>query len=624
MCGKEKDAIDFMDKVNFLNDLDRLPESTPKNLDYRLSDHPVECVSEEAALKGLFLGPQAENREWLQSQINSLLNSWFDWRREFRPDDGCAISARDMASEDYRKRRTHTESVLNDLAARFESEIPKFSPRYIGHMFSEISLPALFGHILTLLHNPNNISEESSKVGILIEDEAIDQLSEMIGFKNGVGHFTSGGTVANFEAVYRAITRCYNWMSAGLARGETSVFKSASMGWETYDSLSNEIKERSRSLNPLEGNAFQVAARIQQHTGKEFLGPVMLIPEHKHYSWVKAASVFGLGSEAVWPVLLDCDGHLDVDDLKKQIQRAEQEDRPIALIVSVLGTTELGIVDPIDKAQALLDFYCKNNKNFLWHHIDAAYGGFMCSLRGAKNTALSKATEEALEAVAFATSITIDPHKLGYVPFSSGTFIAASKKDYYQRSFGAPYVDFTETRSKGSFTLEGSRSATGAVATWMTARCVGLNPEGYGQIISRTVRLRKEFEAKLSTEISTLKLAPAVDANLLCFCFAGQGESLQTVNARTMRVYQAFSAEKNPDFFISKTKLYRKNYEKYFESFIGAWNGEIDCEELLLIRLCIMNPFFQSVEMKVDYQDLFVRSLRGKLGDGCLNASRDI
>jgi glutamate/tyrosine decarboxylase-like PLP-dependent enzyme len=618
MCGKEKDAIDFMDKIN------SLVEGANKGHGLFLNKKNIECVSEEAALKGLFLGPQAENREWVQSQINSLLNSWFDWRREFRPDDGCAISAKDMVSEDYRKRRTHTENVLNDLASRFESEIPKFSPRYIGHMFSEISLPALFGHILTLLHNPNNISEESSKVGILIEDEAIDQLSEMIGFKHGVGHFTSGGTVANFEAVYRAITRCYNWMSAGLAQGETSIFKSAAMGWETYDAISRDIKERSQSLNPLEGNAFSVAARIQQTTGKEFLGPVMLIPEHKHYSWVKAASVFGLGSEAVWPVLLDGNGHLDVDDLKKKIQRAEQEDRPIALIVSVLGTTELGIVDPIDKVQTLLDSYRKIKKNFLWHHIDAAYGGFMCSLRGAKNTVLSRATEEALEAVAFATSITIDPHKLGYVPFSSGTFIAASKKDYYQRSFGAPYVDFTETRSKGSFTLEGSRSATGAVATWMTARCVGLNPEGYGQIISRTVRLRKEFESRLSAEIPSVKIAPAVDANLLCFCFAHKGESLQAVNARTMRVYQAFGAEKNADFFISKTKLYRKNYAKYFQSFISTWDGEIDCEELLLIRLCIMNPFFQSVEMKVDYQDLFVRSLRGKLGEGYLNASRDI
>lgn len=40
-------------------------------------------------------------------------------------------------------------------------------------MFSEISMPALLGHIITLLHNPNNISSEPSTVGTEIEKDAI-------------------------------------------------------------------------------------------------------------------------------------------------------------------------------------------------------------------------------------------------------------------------------------------------------------------------------------------------------------------------------------------------------------------------------------------------------------------
>lgn len=574
------------------------------------------CQSEEAALKGLFLGPQAENSQWVSDQINTLLKSWFEWRRNFRPGDGRAISFADMESADYIKRRQHTAEVLQDLTSRFEQEIPKFSPRYIGHMFSETSLPALFGHILTLLHNPNNISGESSWVGVSVEEEAIAALSQMMGFQKGVGHFTSGGTIANFEAVYRARTRCYNWMAAGLELGSNSAFASAAMGYQSYNEISDAVKSSAERLNPFESNPFAAAKNISEKTGKDFLGPVLLIPEHKHYSWTKSAHVFGLGTEALWPVQLDSHGHLDVQDLKKQIHRARQEDRPIVMVVSVLGTTELGMIDPIHEVQEVLDMYRRQEGWHIWHHVDAAYGGFLCSLKGENqevSSVLSEQSLKAIEAMGKATSVTIDPHKLGYVPYSSGAFIAADEKDYYQRSFGAPYVNFAIHKDKGPFTLEGSRSAAGAVATWMTAQCVGFSQQGYGRLIARTIRLRKEMEELLHSEVPELRVAPSGDANLLGFCVAKPGDSLQAVNERTLRLYETFAAENNSDFFISKTKIYKKCYARYFESFISSWQGKMDADELVLARICIMNPFFKTKEMDVDFQNLFVSSLQDRL-----------
>jgi len=242
----------------------------------------MKCHSTEIALKGLFLGPQAENRDWVAEQIAVLLESWFDWRRNYFPQDGCAISTEDMRSVSYFERREITEKVLKDLTTRFEAEIPKFSPRYIGHMFSEISLPALFGHILTLLHNPNNISGESSKVGVFIENEAIQDLLGMGGFATGAGHFTSGGTVANYEAMYRARARCWAWLSSGFAAGERSAFASGLRGWEQHDSLPQKLRETAKQFHPLEGNPLLAAQQISLQTGRNFLGPVVLVPEHKH------------------------------------------------------------------------------------------------------------------------------------------------------------------------------------------------------------------------------------------------------------------------------------------------------------------------------------------------------
>lgn len=576
-------------------------------------DSSPSCLSAEVELKGLFLGPQSENQDWVRSQINHLLESWFEWRHRFRPEDGRAISEKDMQCSEYIERRKKTEAVLESLSSRFEAEIPKFSPRYIGHMFSETSLPALFGHILTLLHNPNNISGESSKVGVSVEEEAIQSLAQMISYAGGVGHFTSGGTLANFEAVYRARARCYAWLATGLAQGKTSAFQSALQGWAAHDTANEDQKSAALTFHPLESNPFTVATKIAKKTGREFLGPVLLVPEHKHYSWVKAANVFGLGPEAFWSVQLDPHGRLDVGDLERQILRAEREDRPIMMVVSVLGTTELGMIDPIDRVQDLLDNYRETKNWYFWHHIDAAYGGFLCTLQGPDEQVrgvLSQDSLRALEAVSRTTSLTIDPHKLGYVPYSSGAFLAATPRDYFQKSFGAPYVDFNVRQDKGPFTLEGSRSAAGAVATWMTAECIGLSQDGYGRIIARTILLKKSFEEKLQADVPELRLAPAEDSNLIGFCLAEQGEGLSVTNARTLALFNAFNdAGADAGFYISKTKLHKKNYPAYIDRFISTWQGRADEDEVVLIRLCIMNPFFKSREMKVHYQDLFVETL---------------
>jgi len=130
---------------------------------------PPNCDPQESSLKSFFLGPRAENAEWVRFLTNGMLERWFEWRKGVSPADGRAISLADQESVEFRTRRSRFEDQLWTLMKRFEGEIPKFSPRYIGHMFSETSLPALLGHFVALLHNPNNISGESSRVGVEIE-----------------------------------------------------------------------------------------------------------------------------------------------------------------------------------------------------------------------------------------------------------------------------------------------------------------------------------------------------------------------------------------------------------------------------------------------------------------------
>src|SRR5690606_29173426 len=111
------------------------------------------------------------------------------------------------------------------------------------------------------------------------------------------------------------------------------------------------------------------------------------------------------------------------------------------MVVSVAGTTELGTFDPIDEVSKLLTTYRDERDLHIWHHVDAAYGGYFCSL---DRTTLPKATAKAVKGIQDSDSITLDPHKLGYVPYASGSLLIRSSPDYFMSPFGAPYVQFQE------------------------------------------------------------------------------------------------------------------------------------------------------------------------------------
>jgi glutamate/tyrosine decarboxylase-like PLP-dependent enzyme len=108
---------------------------------------------------------------------------------------------------------------------------------------------------------------------------------------------------------------------------------------------------------------------------------------------------------------------MDVRDLRRQIERARAARRPVLMVVSVAGTTELGEMDPVHEVQDLLDDYRRRDGLHFWHHVDAAYGGFFCSMLGPQRPReLSPRAWKVLGALGRANSITLDPHKLGYVP----------------------------------------------------------------------------------------------------------------------------------------------------------------------------------------------------------------
>jgi glutamate/tyrosine decarboxylase-like PLP-dependent enzyme len=578
---------------------------------------------ERVEAKAYFPGPKSENEAWVRAEFQAILDDWFDWRRQYRSDDPAAIEPAERMTPAFLRERERMSQQLGTLKTLMRRETPTYSPRYVGHMVSELTLPALFGHLTALLHNPNNTSKEVSRVGTVIEAEAIAMLAEMIGFdpRRARGHFTSGGTVANFEGVWRARYRLDHWLALALwiaeETGETlDVFASAHMGWARYKRLLETFApapEDLRRCSAVAGNPADVIRRLSTACGHDYAGPVVLVPGNKHFSWRKAANVFGLGEEAFWEIALDADGRFDLDDLERLVDRAAARHRPILAVVSVAGTTETGEIDPVDRVADRLQTWRETRGWQLWHHVDAAYGGFLCTIAGATGeTGLAPAAVRALRAIGRADSVTIDPHKLGFVPYACGAFLARDRDHYTVSVFAAPYLERERIADDPwTVTLEGSRSAAGAAAVWLTGRTMGFGPDGFGALLGGMVDAARRFQREALATVADLHVLCPVDANIVCFSAARRGEALSRANRRTRELHAALGGA--GEFAVTTTTLAAPIHAQQIARHVAHWGGAADDTQLVLIRCVFMNPYWASEAVRKtllpDFANLLTRCL---------------
>ena len=569
-----------------------------------------------------FPGPRSENETWVRGEFQAVLDQWFDWRKSLFAADPRLVGPEERMAPERLERREILSRELAHLCEALTAETPTYTPRYIGHMKAEVSTPALLGWLAAMLHNPNNTSREASRVGTVIEAEATGMLAQMVGYDPAAaeGHFTSGGTVANFEAVWRARYRLDHWLSLGLYVAEKTgepldVFAAAHMGWDRFRALWDEhglSDAELRRYSAAAGNPADVWRRISRASGRDYMGPVLLVPGNKHYSWSKAANLFGLGEDSLWAVGLDAEGRLDVADLERRLGQAEAEGRPVLMAVSVAGTTETGEIDPIDAVHDLLERWEGERGLHVWRHVDAAYGGFLCAIPGGPDEdVLTPASVAALKAIGRADSVTIDPHKLGYVPYACGAFLTRDRGRYAVSAFDAPYLDRPELGDgKWSSTLEGSRSAAGAAATWLSGRTIGFGPEGLGAVLAETIRARQAFEAALGAAVAEARFLTPADANIVCFSVAKDGEPLSVANRRTEALFERI--HRSPEFSVSRTTL-GSDYRAVIERHVQGFAGEVDADGMVLVRCVFMNPYWAGAQFREALFPPFIELVRDSL-----------
>jgi glutamate/tyrosine decarboxylase-like PLP-dependent enzyme len=94
--------------------------------------------------------------------------------------------------------------VLQDVAERLRDNYPYHHPLYVGQMLKPPHAVARLAYALATWINPNNHALDGGRASSRMEKEAVAQIAGMFGWETHLGHLCSGGTMANFEALWAA------------------------------------------------------------------------------------------------------------------------------------------------------------------------------------------------------------------------------------------------------------------------------------------------------------------------------------------------------------------------------------------------------------------------------------
>ena len=106
------------------------------------------------------------------------------------------------------------EAVMLQVAESMQNNYPYFHPYYAGQMLKPPHPIARVAYMLSLWINPNNHALDGGLASSNFEKEAVAEIAKMFGWDSFLGHLTSGGTMANMEAL---------WISGKLNPGKKVV-----------------------------------------------------------------------------------------------------------------------------------------------------------------------------------------------------------------------------------------------------------------------------------------------------------------------------------------------------------------------------------------------------------------
>ena len=277
-------------------------------------------------------------------------------------------------------------------------------------------------------------------------------------------------------------------------------------------------------------------------------------------------------------------------------------------------------------------------------HSDACYGGYAAAVtrsadgRRRDASAIRASVGEAwpsdewvraVEALGEADSVSVDPHKLGYVPYSAGAVLVRDGRARHLVATDPPYLAPSGAeqpgveRFLGRYILEGSKPGAAAAAVWLSHKALPLDERGYGYLIERTAAgARRLHRCLAAADFSPFRviLLPEPDINIVCYLLAHPAlTTLAETNALNERIYGRMSLSRrddDPEYIITRTRLRSPMYDGAVDPLLVAlgvcttdeWKASGD-EGLVVLRSTVMDPFLVAGPPAPDHLGGFVHAL---------------
>lgn len=332
---------------------------------------------------------------------------------------------------------------------------------------------SVLADLLTSGLNPDVCTGEHA--AMYIEDQTIEWLKKIMGYSSGSsGVLTSGTSMANLTALLIARDNHTN----------QSVRK-------------NGLHEYQKQL-------------------------VLYTSKETHSCISKAADIIGIGRKFVRSIAVNDKYELDINELKKAIDKDRKNKLDPFCVVGNVGTVNTGAIDPINEIYSL----CKKEK--LWFHIDGAFGAFVNMLPEYK---------QKVKDMNKADSLSFDLHKWLSLPFGIGCLLVKEKRKH--RETFAIQPDYLQVHSRGmmagpdpiyNYSIEMSRSFR-ALKVWMLIKEQGT--EKITKVIRKNI-LQCQYLKSLIKKEKRLELMAPVSMNIVCFRYRPLGntseEKLSKIN----------------------------------------------------------------------------------------------
>jgi glutamate/tyrosine decarboxylase-like PLP-dependent enzyme len=191
---------------------------------------------------------------------------------------------------------------------------------------------------------------------------------------------------------------------------------------------------------------------------------VIYMSEQVHHSTQKALRILGLEDAIIRYIPIDEEHRIIPHELETLIKKDKSDGLNPYMIVATAGTTDTGTMDPLNQIADI------SERNKLWLHVDAAYGGFFI-LTGKK---------QLFNGIERADSLIVDPHKGLFLPYGVGAVIikdreAALHSHYYTANYMQDGQNEELIKSPANLSPELTRHFRG-LRVWLPLQLHGVKP----------------------------------------------------------------------------------------------------------------------------------------------------